>query len=295
MNAVHRLAIVVLLLGAVLLAGPMFGFSSINADRGVSVETAAAPDAHLGINATNTTVRVAGNDDAPQEIGTLTNNLDETATIAVAVEHIPNGNDSILQANPDGVNVDPGSSTTATVECAEGTTLNERDVVFRAQTDGSAVRVENATFTVTIDIQCGQGSGQIDTTNSGLAGVSASNLTDGDPNQVQTIAFDLTEDLQSGETVTITLYDVQKNKRLDYTGASFTADASGSLTTGPVGGHDYEIVFEANDTIGSGETVTITADGVDASGSQAAKSAPYGVEFQRSDKPDPEDDSFDVN
>ncbi len=295
MNAISKLAFVFLVVGAVILWGPVFGFSTFAADRGMNVGTAASQNALLGINATDQTVQVAGNDDSPQKIGIISNNLDQVATVSVEVVHIPNGSDGILQAQPAATNVDPGASTDATVECAEGTTLGVEDVRFRAEAEGSSVQITNATFTATIDIQCGKGSGQISPTNSGLSGVFASNLTNGNSSQPQTIEFDLTTDLPSNETVTITLRDVQKNNRLDYTGTTIETDSAGSVSGQTVGNHDYEIVFDPTETIARGETVTINVGRVDASGSQAAKSAPYDAVFQRSDKPDSESDTFDVN
>lgn len=290
-NPVSKLAVAVILVGAVLLAGPSFGFSSIAADRPMSVETAPEENALLGINATDETVTVSGNDDTPTEIGTVSNNLDQVATISVAVEHIPNGSDDILQAGPFADDVSPGDSTAATAECADSTTLGVEDVVFRAQAEGSSVEVTNATFTASIDIQCGQGGGNVDS--SGLAGVSVSNLTDGETGQNQTIEFGLTNDLAAGESVGVTLQKVDHKHRLDYDGTVAKTDGPGEVNA-TVSGQNYELEFVANESIAAGETVTITVTGVDATGKNAASQAPYDATFSRSDNANEETTTFDV-
>lgn len=293
-NPIRKFAVALIVVGALLLAGPSFGFSSLTADRTTSIETAAGEEALLGINETDQMITVSGNDDTPREIGILSNNLYQETMISVEVADIPGWNNDILQAGPSGQYVGTGNSIQATVQCAQKTSGNDQqEVVFRAESLGSSAEITDATFTVMVDMQCDKGNP--DTSTSGLSGVSASNLSEGDSSQSQTFEFSLTEELQGNESVTITLRDVHQNKRLDYSGVTVESDTPGSVSSYEPNNQDYEIAFSPSETLSKGDRVTITVTGVDGSGSKAGKGSPYDVEFQRSDKGDLEGTSFTVN
>ncbi|MFC4439586.1 MULTISPECIES: hypothetical protein [Natrialbaceae] len=276
-NPIRTLAIICLALGAVLLAGPAFGFDTITADRSVSVNVVDDPNAYLGIDAQDNIGELAGNDD-PTEIATLTNNIDEQAEIDITVEEIPDGNESVLYADTDNLNLNSGESTTAKVECAQPESLGEQDVVFRTEATGSSVSITDATFTVTIDIQCGKGGGNVEPTDSGLSGVSVTDMDLDETNESQIIEFAVTEDLPTNETVTVTLAQVNQ---IDYSGATLSNNATGSIQ-----GDSYEVEFNREETISARETVTIAIDRIDTTHNNA--DGDYDAEFERSDKDDPE-------
>lgn len=100
-----------------------------------------------------------------------------------------------------------------------------------------------------------------------LAGATAGDIGT-TANEQQEFTFDLGRDLTSGEVVTIDLSDAQSGNGVDYSGATVTDDAAGSANITQTG-QSVEITYTADGTETDGTTVTVTAAGVDATGSQA--------------------------
>lgn len=260
---------------------PQLAYSEVDANRVPNFTTTAAPDAKLGIQNKSDIGELRG-DDAYQNVSKLTNNAGQTLGNVTVFAQNPN-----LIATPNGGSLAPGGSTDAEVKCDPNGPLNspgETLVTFRADGRGSTVSVTRATFTVQIDIQCGKGN--VD--NTGLRDVFVSDVNTNQNNQDQTIEFTLTEDLAAGETVDVTLSGVEKNNRLDYTGASLSTSASGTLSDSRPRGNDYRVTFQADSPLSSGTTVSITVSGVDAGN----KAETFDAEFLRSDKPDPKSTVF---
>lgn len=284
-DLVRAIGVVLVVAGAMAMGTPQFAYSTISAERPATVNVAADTNAYLGVDELSDIGELRGDDD-PQSVATLTNNLGQTVTVDVWVENIPGASTDVLSAYPNGASVDPGASKDATVECNTTDNLGQTNVTFGVQAIGPSVSIVDVTFNVTIDIQCGKGQ----LTQSGLNNVYVSDLNTSETGQTQTIEFELTEDLAAGETVTIELLKVSRgNNRLDYSGATASTDAAGTLTT-TMPGNDYVVEFQASQTLSAGETVTITVDGVDA-GNRADT---YDANFQRSDKADGTTTQFDV-
>lgn len=284
-DLLRTVGVVLVVAGAMALASPQFAYSSVTADRAANVGVAADTNAYLGIDANGDIGELRG-DDNPQPVATLTNNLGQTVDVDVRVENIPGASDDILSAYPNGASISPGNAKNATVECNTTDSVGQKNVTFGVDATGPSVSIVNATFTVTIDIQCGKGQ----VTQTGLTNVHVSDLNTSETGQTQTIEFELTEDLAAGENVTIELLKVERgNNRLDYSGATVSTGANGTVTDARPG-NDYVVEFQAGETLSAGETVTITVDGVDA-GNRADT---YNADFQRSDKGSAASTQFEV-
>lgn len=166
-RTVTALGIGLVLLGAVLVAGPTFGFSTIAGDRGVSVGTAEDPDALLGIDSEGNVGELRGDDD-PVVVGTLSNNADEPLDAQdVVIDSITDGEgtelstDILRVVDPDDGDPIESTGTDVTVECAQGENINgDQEVVIRiGEAGGSTVSIIDSTFSVVIDIQCNKGGG----------------------------------------------------------------------------------------------------------------------------------------
>jgi hypothetical protein len=157
--SLRTVAVVLMVVGAMALISPQLASTSVMADRTTTVDVAAdSSNAVLGIDARSDIGELRGNDGAVQ-IGNLTNSLGESADLKVWIVDIPGESDSLLTAHPDDVDLSDGETESATVECAGSTKADDTDVVFGANATGSKTTVTNATFTVTIDIQCQKGGG----------------------------------------------------------------------------------------------------------------------------------------
>lgn len=257
-------------------------FSSVTADRTSQVSIVDDPNANLGIDNKSNIGELRG-DDGYQNVTLLTNNFGLDLTdVTVSIQHIPNADDNNLIAAPTGAFLGAGSSTKGEVKCDPNGPLNSpgvRDVRFRVDGAGDSVSVSNATFTVTIDIRCNKGNSD----NVGLRNVFASDLSTNQNNQDQTLEFELTEDLAAGDYVNITLVNVEKGNKVDYSGVTLSTGAAGTLTESRPQGNDYQVEFQADTTLSAGTVVTISVSGVDVNTNKADT---FDAQFQRSDKPD---------
>lgn len=272
------------------MAPSLGAYSSVVADRTSQITIADNPNANLGIDSKSDIGELRG-DMGYQNVSLLTNNFgSDLNDVTVSIQHIPNADDNNLIAAPTGTFLGAGTSTKGEVKCDPNGPLNSpgvRDVRFRVDGTGSSVSVSNATFTVTIDIQCGKGNAD----NVGLRNVYASDLSTNQNDQDQTLEFELTEDLAAGDYVNITLVNVEKGNKVDYSGATLSTGASGTLTDSRPKGNDYRVEFQADTTLSAGTVVTITVSGVDTSGNGDT----FDAEFQRSDKPDAATTQFNVS
>ena len=83
--------------------------------------------------------------------------------------------------------------------------------------------------------------------------------------QAQDIAFTLGDDLASGEQVTLDLSSAQGpgTNSIDYSGASVAGTSAGSAAFSTQGNNDAVIAYTADGSETSGDTVTVSIDGVD--------------------------------
>lgn len=150
------LGVVLVVAGALLLAGPVFGFTSMAADRGVNVGTAATDSALLAIESTGDTPD--NQNDAV--VINITNNANERfdplSTQADIVEDtgnalaISDGFDSTL---------DPDATTGLELTCSGGGEGNAT-VEVTADAEGSSISIHRVTYSHTFSYSCtGSGGG----------------------------------------------------------------------------------------------------------------------------------------
>lgn len=291
----RRTALGIVAAGGLLTASETLGVTNVTGSRGVSVNTATGPDALLGIDAQDD-IDVLRGDDGNVEVAELINNFDQKLDVVeVSVARIVNDggeevDTGVLTADADPrFDVYPGESSSAEVACAEAENEGECEVTFAVDATGSSVSVTEASFVVSIDIRCQRGT--LEPTESGLQNVFVSDLEDGSPEQNQTIAFQLTEDLPQTESVEIVLDGVTGGNRIDYSDSTYETEAPGTVI-GDREGRDIVITFTTIYPIDAGETVEITAAGVDTTGGNA--DGTYDAFFQRSEFDADEETTFEV-
>ncbi len=148
MNAFTKLAVVFLFVGAVLLAGPVFGFSSLAANRGADVSVGGS-DALIGVDATHLTLDGPGNE--------ATVSIENNAGRRLSLEaEDTTGPDLQVDGRLSGT-LAAGESLQATVSCNGGGTSGTESgiiTVTEAISDDGAITVREATLPVTVDYEC---------------------------------------------------------------------------------------------------------------------------------------------
>ncbi|SDC34949.1 polymer-forming cytoskeletal protein [Natrinema hispanicum] len=145
-----------IVVGAALFAGPMYGFTSLAADRGVQVSTAAGEDAYVGI------VPVDGDIESPSdeaEITTIQNNVGADITTLEADVTFSSGGSDLETTVPD--RIAAGDTAAVTVSCVgqggqPGTETTTVDLVItEASTDD--VTVTDMVVQATLTYDCNPG------------------------------------------------------------------------------------------------------------------------------------------
>ncbi|WP_049900683.1 hypothetical protein [Natrinema sp. J7-1] len=148
MNAFTKLAVVFLFVGAVLLAGPVFGFSSLAANRGADVSVGGS-DALIGVDATHLTL------DGPRDEATVSIENNAGRRLSLEAEDTT-GPDVQVDGQLSGT-LAAGESLQVTVSCngggASGTDSGIVTVTEAISDDGS-ITVRDATLPVTVDYEC---------------------------------------------------------------------------------------------------------------------------------------------
>ena len=158
MNVIGKLAILFIVVGAVLLAGPVFGFSSLAADRGVFVDVASEQEnALLGIQdqTTNNNVQIRPNT-GDEPIHLLDNGVGITSVddIDVSVTEFDGQAD-------DGFDVtvtEEAGEYPITVECA-GSDGGDGLMTLEITVAGDATVTTTYTTEASVDVNCGGGDG----------------------------------------------------------------------------------------------------------------------------------------
>lgn len=142
-------AVGVIFLGAAVMAGPTFGFTTVGADRGMSVGTADDPSAYLGLEDRSSSASISGPDGTTVAY-TVTDNLGglDRSEIDVSVVQITDDNDQAVAS----------SALTATVE--SGSEPNTFDV--RLECDGGDPL--DGTYSVQLQIVASGVSSSVDAT-----------------------------------------------------------------------------------------------------------------------------------
>jgi len=281
--------ITLILLGAVVLAGPTFAFSTTAADRAVGITTAEDDNAAISIVTDNVYNDERITIEESQPLINIGNNFDQRVggddgTVRVEVEDVSGDidDDDVIEMDSDPT-IDPDEDTDIEFICRsdEPSGTNTIDVLLDvSEVSGASVSVENRLLDEQIEgveIQCNQG----EQTESGLRNVAVSDLADDQTDEDQTIEFELTEALPEDESVTITLERATGGNRIDYSDASFNGEWS-DATEAETSGNDYEITFDPEETLEDGETITITIENIDTTGNSA--DGEYDANFDRSDK-----------
>lgn len=276
-----------------MLAGPTFGFSSVAADRGVGVDIS-ADSPYLGIEESYSGQTVTSTEQQP--VIRLTNRFDQTlggsdGTVTVEVRNVSGDiqNDSALVVD-NSPTIAPGDSANIDVICADNSIKgkNTVDISLKiVEASGQAVSVSDKTVgpVTGVEIQCKE----TKQTQSGLTNVWASDLSANDENETQTLEFELTNKLAGGESVEIDLKDANK---VDYTGASVSTSASGSVQF--TGNKNRVIEFTASDgTVNAGTTIAVDVSRIDTTGNNVVGT--YDATFTKDGEPDSETTPFDVN
>jgi len=239
-------AVGLIILGAIAMAGPTFGFSTIGADRNTTVETAnESGEALLGINSVGTTTTLTTGEEVT--VATLKSNLNTHFTVEQDI--VSTSDDFVVTEPIPGQEITTGG-TDVLIEC-NNSDKGTQDVIFEVKRVGTEhISVEGTSFTTTVDYDCKSGG-----RGSGSANFDASNIENGE----QTFTFDVGE-LTSNNEVRIDLSDPQ-GEGVDYTRAEVASTTKGSADLSDDG---TQIVFTTatGNTNGDGEIIinNITVD-----------------------------------
>ena len=254
-NTTSVIAVGCILVGSLLMTAPMFGFSTIVADRGTTVTTASDDTALVGLTtATDPTIERSA---TQTDIGTIQNNFDaEINDLSIDVRF----GTTDLSWNDDTVpdRLNKSESFDIIAECTEESggiqgTTEATIFVERAATDN--VAVEGVTSSnITVDYDCRPGGGS----NPGPVNLTASDVAIDETSQ--TVSFDGSE-LQNNDEVYINLSDPQTGGGVDYTDGTVTLVNGGG--TADYLSESQQIVY---DPASNEQTVEIRIDEIDVVG-----------------------------
>ncbi|WP_247730861.1 hypothetical protein [Halovivax limisalsi] len=199
-----RLGLVLVVVGALALSGPAFGFASLGADRGVGVTTADTETAMLSIYSTGETPDQHADADVIEianNAGVTFETLDTEATIV----DDPNGALAFTQ-NGFAATLAPGESTGLEMTCAGGG-KGTATVSVTANATGPGLSITGVSYSRTFDYACTGGGG------TGPVAFDASDLATSDT--AQTFTFDGSA-LKNKDAVTIDVSALQDAGLVDY-------------------------------------------------------------------------------
>ncbi|USZ71064.1 hypothetical protein [Natronosalvus halobius] len=221
MNAVSKLAVLFVVVGVILLAGPVFGFSTLSADRGVSVSTASDPNGLLGIidNSGNRSANVSPSGNQRGEIFYVNDStgLFSASDADVNADIVSfNGQNTDLEAHvkTDGTN----SDYTVVVTCGTSEFKGQGTVTVQL-TASSSVKIElERTTSAEIDVNCPGGGGgkngppglevtSVDFVQGGVVEFSINNtggkidITEVSVTRTSTAATEISQEGQAGEVI----------------------------------------------------------------------------------------------
>ena len=192
-------AVGLILLGAAVMAGPTFGFTTVGADRGMSVGTAGDSSAYLGLDDRSSSAAIS-NPDETTVAYTLTDNLGglDRTDIDVSVVQITDGSNQTVTS----------SALTATVE--SGTEPSTFDVRLACGVGETL----DGTYSVQLQIVASGGSSSVDATRETSTSISI------DCTELSDEPRDITED-ENGDVTTGGSVTVDNN-----------VDVGGNITSG---------------------------------------------------------------
>jgi len=153
------IAVVLIFLGVVTMAGPTFGFATIAADRGVNVATADDSSAYLGLEDQSASASI----DSPGEqtvVYTVTDNVRSgSATVDASIVGITDDSNAPITSTALSVNVQPGSDAETfdvVLACEDGASIDGSYRVLLqlvASSDASSVDATRET-TALVPVDC---------------------------------------------------------------------------------------------------------------------------------------------
>jgi len=215
------LGVVLVVVGAAVLAGPTVGFSTTAADRTTQVGTAPDDAALVGFEATSESI------DGRQDTATafyLRNNADETLTLTT--DNVLSTADVRVATDGSGT-IAPGSATQVVLECNGGGSSGTATLTTTVlDASGTSLSIQDADASTTVSYTCTGNS------NDPLA------FEADDPDgmaETQLFRFDVGA-LKNNDEATIDLSDAQTNSGVDYSNAVATI----------VSGQNGQVSFDTN-------------------------------------------------
>ncbi|MFC6813510.1 hypothetical protein ACFQGT_19605 [Natrialbaceae archaeon GCM10025810] len=288
MSALTRFAIGCLLVGAMLLAGPAFGFSTIAADRGISVEAVENENALLGLVETDSPD--IEQHETETEIVTLENNFGSTIT-ALDVTVDIDTDDLSWQGDSFPSELSEDESASIIVECtkesrnAYGTALVDV-TVDRAVADNNII-VEGPTVSdIQVQYDCRPGGGN-NKEGEGFNTVFASNVSDGG---TQTFTFETNGREKDG--VRIDLSDTGDSVRYPQDDDAVSIVEGSHKNDEAYFEDENTLVFHPKSNLESGEQISIQVADVSVSGTSGET---FDATFERIETNDRDSDRFQID
>ena len=153
------IAVVLIFLGVVTMAGPTFGFATIAADRGLSVATADDSSAYLGLEDQSASASI-GSPGEQTVVYTVTDNVrDDSATVDASIVGITDDSNDPVTSAALSVDVQPGSDAETfdvVLACEDGASIDGSYRVLLqlvASSDASSVDATRET-TALVPVDC---------------------------------------------------------------------------------------------------------------------------------------------
>ncbi|NUC74361.1 hypothetical protein HTZ84_19030 [Haloterrigena sp. SYSU A558-1] len=240
-----------IVLGAATIISPAFGFSSLAADRGVSVSTAGHPDALIGITAQSSTVDKHNKQTEIATVGSNTNAIDITSLDSTDIDVTQS--DELLDLTVS----QQDNSWSVSGSCTSNKAAGKTDVTITVvDAFGDGVSVHGATRTINdITVSCGDGDFSADWYE----------FTDEYTGNGQSVAFSIRNTHNESVTVTGLKIDDTSNKP-PQSYQVMELDSSNTTDTEVRNEGDYAVgaeEFHDPYTISTDEEVTYRLEGFD--------------------------------
>lgn len=252
-NTFAKLGLVFVVVGAVALSGPVFGFSTLAADRDLNVATAEDPDGYLGIHDNSGSSDSDVKKNGPGEVFYLDDNVGSLEASDIDVTNVLyDGSQSSL----DGDVVTNGGEHDFTVQisCGDSNLKDPGEITVQLDVSGDVAIELDRTTDQTVDVKC-RGNG-----NTGGGDVVAKNPSTG--GNSDELTFDLENEGEGelkvhGIAVDDTTTDATEIEN-DGPGNPAPIEFGGTDTKANVveiGGGEYDL--RGKEKIGAGESVSV--------------------------------------
>lgn len=208
-RTVTLVGVCLIILGAVTMTGPMFGFSSLAADRSISAGTASGAEAYLGFEPVDEAIE--GRQDTAT-VARIHNNLNSEMNLTTSVDTGPDLSvDSSFASS-----VNSNDYTALTLRCdGGGSSGNQTVTITVEEAAATGITVEGATMSVDVEYQC-TGNNRGGNGGSGGTGPASFEATDVNTNgPTQQFQFNV-DALPSNGGASIDLTDAHNNAGVSY-------------------------------------------------------------------------------